>query len=246
MFTMLLVAGVAFTIIPFKYSYKEYYGLEQMNGYYRNDRIPINFGCGVALDILGFFGFIMSCVLYHINKKTPEDYKDYAQLSYQKKYQAVFILSYAMFFIFTIAGVVLCALPFHYTQFSYYLIEQNQKQQIEHDILTKSLQLHLGSGVFQVVVGFFGLLILQQLQQYLNTPISQQLERNDIKKNDEQNNQNNCSKQKSKSSVNKNQEPESIMLYENKYYERRCSNILDSIEIIDNLNVTRIGTSQVE
>ncbi|CAL5972254.1 Hypothetical_protein [Hexamita inflata] len=254
MFTILLIAGVVFTIIPYTYEYKVYYSTEEVrfSWYYSTDRIPINLGCGISLDILGFFGFIISCVLYHINKKTPEDYKDYANLSYQKKYQSVFILLYIMFFAFMVAGVALCTLSFRYYYFSYYMTEQQQKYYINHDSQTKSVQLHIGPGVFQLVAGLFGLLILQKFQLCLNTPVSKQVQRSEqiltanIKA-EEQNNKSYLPTSKlQKKKMNQQQEPESIRLYENQYYERHGSNVFDSIEIIDNLNVTQIGTSQVE
>ncbi|CAL5992439.1 Hypothetical_protein [Hexamita inflata] len=255
MFTLLLTAGAVFTIIPYKYEQRVYYSSEEVrfSWYYRTDRIPINLGCGVALDIFGFFGFIISCVLYHINKKTPEDYKDYASLTYYKKFQSVFILLYIMLFAFMVAGVALCTLSFRYYQFSYYMTEQQQKYWINHDSLTKSVQLHIGPGVFQLVAGLFGLLILQKFQLCANTPVSKQAQRSEqiltanIKE-EEQNNKSYLPTSKLQKQMvnNQRQEPESIRLYENQYYERYGSNVFDSIEIVDNLNVTQIGTSQVE
>ncbi|CAL6063368.1 Hypothetical_protein [Hexamita inflata] len=250
MFSILLIAGIVFTLLPYKYENKQYYSTQDIrfNYYYKKDYIRINLGCGIGLDILSFFGIIISCTLYHIQKKAPEDYRDYANLTFQKKYLSIIIQCYYMFFAFLIAGIVLCILPHKYTTQSYYILEQVNPYWIYHDNTNKSLQLHLSSGIFQVVIGLFGMLILFKYQQPTKQQSSKQPERNIIIQNDERPKQSSKLRNafKNESVHNNNQEPDSIRLYDNKCYERRCSNIFDSVEIIDNLTLTQIGTSELE
>ncbi|CAL5975684.1 Hypothetical_protein [Hexamita inflata] len=151
-----------------------------------------------------------------------------------------------MFSAFFIAGVVLCILPHKYTAQSYYILEQVQPYWINHDNINKSVQLHLSSGLFQVVVGLFGILILNKYQQSTKQQNQQPESNNIIQNNEHSNKQKLRNVFKIETVNNKKQEPDSIRLYDNKCYERRCSNIFDSVEIIDNLTMTQIGTSELE
>ncbi|CAL5971722.1 Hypothetical_protein [Hexamita inflata] len=163
MFSLMLIAGIIFMVIPFMYEDISYYiRNEELRYSITYIKVPIYLGVGIALIIIGSFGILITVTIMYLQKKTTESY-DFQELDFKMKYKLVFQELLFMFLFLLVAGIILCFIKFKY-ELRFYNLESEQN--LSYDALNRKIMIHLDIGIFMALLGFFGILITSNQLSY--------------------------------------------------------------------------------